>query len=291
MSSAVKMILGVSVLAMAAGYAACGSTVTPTPSGGVVPVTAGAGPTGAGGASAGAPAAGGGAPAAGGGAAAGAPAAVSGIPLTMAGGWVDGASNTAKIQGAVFTYGDDVSKMGMTSPLLAMPVDPTVMNACMAGTAAKVDTMSVPCMTKMFTAPATDCYGQFWGAAIGLNLNQMIDATTMMGGAPMPYDASALKGFAFDISGTTVPSGAAFRFKADDGTKEFCTQANKKLVVGTNSVLFTELITECWKPTTTSTTADTSQSKLLKISWQVVTNDKGTVPFDFCVSNVVAIPK
>ena len=208
----------------------------------------------------------------------------------MAAGWVDGASNTAKIQGAVFTFSDKYSAVGLTSNLTA-PVDPTVMNACMKGTAALVDTKSTPCTTMMFTSPAKDCFGEYWGAAIGLNLNQMIDPTTMMGGSPMPYDASALKGFAFDISGTTVPLGAAFRFKADDGTKEFCTQAKTKIVVGSNTVLFTDLITECWKPTTTSTTADTSQSKLLKISWQVVTNDKGTVPFDFCVSNVVALPK
>jgi len=112
----------------------------------------------------------------------------------------------------------------------------------------------------------------------------------MFGGIPAPYDASALRGFAFDISGATVPAGAALRFRAADGSQEFCTPARKRIVLGTNTVLFTELTTECGGSSTCAIAA-TSQAKLLRISWQVVTNSVGTTPFDFCVSNVVAIPK
>lgn len=200
-----------------------------------------------------------------------------GVALTPIDGWVDIDSNTIGVQGAMFSYGDDVSKMGMES-------DFTGSNACIKGTAAKVE---MPCE---FMPPATDCYGQFWGAAIGLNLNQPIDEATGMGvETPLPYDASALKGFAFEISGATVPT--SLRFKIEDATGEFCNLGTMKVGVGPNTFLFSDLTTECWKPTATSRKGDTAKAGLLKIAWQVVTNTSGTIPFDYCVSNVRALPQ
>ena len=55
------------------------------------------------------------------------------------------------------------------------------------------------------------------------------------------------------------------------------------------SLNFDELITACWKPVMGAATGATTKSTVLKIAWQVVTNDKSTVPFDFCVSNVRAL--
>jgi hypothetical protein len=195
-----------------------------------------------------------------------------GVPLTPADGWVDGASNTIGVQGAMFSYADTTSAMSMVG-------DFTGANACITGTAAKV---VMPCTVE---APATDCYGTFWGAAIGLNLNQPIDETTMMGADPMPYDASALSGFAFEITGSMVPT--SLRFKVEDGTTEYCTPTAVPIKSGANSVTFEQLMTECWMAGGTS--ASGAKSGLLKISWQVVTNAMSTVPFDFCVSNVRAL--
>jgi hypothetical protein len=195
-----------------------------------------------------------------------------GVPLTPTDGWVDGMSNTIGVQGAMFAYADTTSATGMTE-------DFTGTNACITGTAAKVE---MPCTIE---PPATDCYGTFWGAAIGLNLNQPIDMTTMMGADPMPYDASALTGFAFEITGAAVPT--SMRFKVEDGTNEYCTSAMVPIKAGANQVTFEQLVTECWMAGGTPATG--AKSSLIKISWQVVTNAMSTVPFDFCVSNVRAM--
>jgi len=288
MSSAVKVILGVSVLAMAAGFAACDSGST---DGGTPPVTvagSGNGTAGSGNGTAGsAPAAGSSSTAgtsSGGGTAYVLP---EGVPLDPVAGWVP-ATNALGIQGAFFSYADTTSTMGMTDNLK----DTAATSACIKGVAAKVDMASTPCSTMMFTSPATDCYGQYWGAALGMNLNQTIDPSTMMGGTPGKYDASMIKGFAFVFDGPTPPAPGSFRFKADNGVDEFCNVPSVKIKVGVNTVLFTDLVKECYKtPVPTEPLATTIQTGVVKIAWQVVTNDKSTVPFDFCISNVRALMK
>jgi hypothetical protein len=134
-----------------------------------------------------------------------------------------------------------------------------------------------------------DCYGEYWGAAIGLNLNQTIDETTMMGLDPMPYDASAIKGFSFTIAGASVPGTAALRFKVENAAGEYCNPAAKPIKAGDNTVMLSDLISACWKPVAGAPTGESAKASLIKIAWQVVTNDKATVPFDFCVSNIRAI--
>lgn len=271
MKSALGLILGVSLFAL--GVAACGGGTDDTTGDPPIKITAGSSGTGT-------------TPTAGtstGGTGSGTPA--EGVPLSPMNGWVDGASNILKIQGAMFPFGDPTSLMG------SMPVNFSMSgtDACFKGTAAKVDMASMACTTKMFTPPAKDCYGEYWGAAIGLNLNQAIDEATGEGAAPAPFDGSSLKGFAFDISGTTVPAPTALRFKVEDSSGEYCNMAAKQVKVGTNTLLFGDLVKECWKPPTPPVTAEGAKAGLIKIAWQVVTNDKGTVPFDFCVSNVRAL--
>jgi len=274
---------------MAAGFAACDSGSSDT--GGTGPIVAGSGniagapPSG----TAGAPVTSGGSTgtAGSGTANAGTGNLPEGVPLDPVGGWVPN-TNALGIQGAMFSYADTTSIVGMTDNLM----DPASTNACIKGTAAKVDKTSDKCVNMMFDAPATDCYGQYWGAAVGLNLNQTIDPATMKGATPAPYDASQLKGFAFEVEGNTVPAPGSFRFKVDNVTNEFCNVPTVKIKVGVNTVLFTDLVKECYKtPVPTEPLATTIQSGIVKISWQVVTNDKTTVPFDFCISNVRALMK
>jgi len=297
MSSAVKVILGVSILAMASGFAACDGGTSDNAGGSGPVVVSGGNGSATGGSSTGV---GGSGPATGGsGTVGGAPASGGqsgeGVPITPTAGWIAKEGNALGIQGAAFSFGDTTTKVDMTDNLK----DTTATVACIKGAAAKVDMASEKCVSKMFDPPATDCYGQFWGAALGFNLNQAIDMTLVppAGGTPMAFDASLIKGFYFEISDHddhtgVVPAPSALRFKVDDGTKEYCNPTAIKVKSGVNTVLFSDLTTECWAPTATSSkiTADV-EKKVIKIAWQVVTNSTSAVPFDFCVGNVRALLK
>ncbi|HYQ27699.1 MAG TPA: hypothetical protein VER04_10780, partial [Polyangiaceae bacterium] len=77
-----------------------------------------------------------------------------GTPLTPRDGWIAAESNALLIRGAVYPFADSASK-------LAMATNFTGSNACIQGSAVKIDLTCTP------VAPATDCYGMFFGAAIG----------------------------------------------------------------------------------------------------------------------------
>jgi hypothetical protein len=201
-----------------------------------------------------------------------------GVSLNPTNGWVDGTSNQFAIQGSLFADADSTSIKSLTSNWSGG-------RACITGTAAKVDTTSAPCTTLMFTPPAEDCYGQYWGAAVGLNLNQRVVA-----GPPLPFDAAALAGFAFEISGETVPAPSALRIQVEGPAGKFCNASTIKIRVGDNAVLFSDLFVTCWMPWD-QPTAETAKSALVSVKWWVVTNSQAVVPFDFCVSNIRAIAK
>ena len=282
--SAATLALGVSIAAAPYGFAACGGR-TADPSGesageraagaqsaaGAPSATAGAP------GSAGAPAAGG-APSIGGSSGAADGASPPGVLLVPTDGWVEGMSNPLGIQGALFAIADQTTQMTLTS-------DFTGTNACIKGVAAKVDLLCTP------VVPATDCFGTFWGAAIGMNLNQPIDPKTMLGGAPEPFDASGLSGFAFEISGAVVPSQQALEFTVEDDSHVFCNVRRKKLLPGENTVLFSELVERCFRLSTDppNEPATAHQAGLIRIEFKVVTNTTSVVPFDFCISNIRAL--
>ena len=205
------------------------------------------------------------------------PGAAGSLSLTPTNGWVDGKSNAVGIQGQFFAAADSTSMIGLTS-------DFSGSRACLNGMAAKVDQQSTPCATLMFTPPATDCYEQYWGAEVGLNLNQ-----PTMGGTPVPFNASALQGFSFEISGDIVPGPSGLRFQVEGPDGKFCNYPAVKLRLGLNTVLFSDLATSCWS--SGSDTAERAKSALISIEWMIVTNASSTVPFDFCVSNVRAVLK
>jgi hypothetical protein len=208
-----------------------------------------------------------------------------GALLTPVAGWVDAASNPLMIQGAIFAYADATSKLSLMSNFSGA-------SACISGTAARVDLASEPCTTHMFTPPALDCYAEYWGAAIELNLNQSHDPATMTGDVPAPFDASALSGFAFDLSGSNLPAPRNLRFEVESADGEFCNIPSTKLMQGSNVLLFRDLVTGCFKsPVPTAPTAETAKSALVRLLWHVVTNTSAAVPFDFCVSNIRALPK
>jgi hypothetical protein len=185
-------------------------------------------------------------------------------------GWLDAASNVYGMQGAIFEVADGFS---------TVTGDFNGTNACISGTAAPVNLECTP------VEPATDCYGMHWGAMMGLNLNQPIDPVTMMGAEPLPYDASGLSGFLFDVSGPTVPTSLRFVAEGLDG--QYCTPPSIPILPGQNAVWFSDLFSQCWDPILG---APLDPSSIVRISWHVVTNDAAEVPYDFCVSNITPLP-
>lgn len=272
MKSAIKLVVGLSVFAAAVSAAGCSSSDS---SGGPKAVgTAGSGNTGTAGASNGGGTSNG--------TAGGSGDLPPGISITPTDGWVDGASNELMVQGALFTYSDKTTMPSVHDTIA------TGMN-CMNGTAAKVDLMCVK-------DPGQDCYGTIWGAAMGLNLNQptVMDGGVSVGGDAMPFDGSkgGITGFAFDVSGNTVPTAANFRFVLNDGAmNQYCTPTLKGIKKGPNVIYLKDMIEQCWLSAHTAAdkTGDTAVSSMVKIGWQVVTNSMSTVPFDFCVDNIEAL--
>ena len=204
------------------------------------------------------------------------------------------------IQGFVFAYADPHSAVGMTTNL-SPPVDSALGKACIKGTAAKVDMFSDTCVNMTFTPPATDCFGEYSGAGIAMTLNQPLDPAASITTPAPPFDASALEGFAFEISGPTVPAKASLEFRVETSTDfnpasdadVFCNLPTVKLVPGANYVLFSELVDRCFRISDDppNPSAETVQSKLTRIVWRVRTNNSASVPFDFCISNVRALLK
>lgn len=220
---------------------------------------------------------------------------VEGVPLSFVDGWLAADANVLGVQGAVFSYADSHTETGdgVNEPMVTTIEGPT---ACMAGTAFKVDTKCEDLPDFMFTPPATDCYGEYWGAAIGFNLNQPTipdpeNEEEEIGGDPVAFDATGkISAFSFDLTGETIPS--SMRFAVDigpdaDGATQFCSPKAVKVLAGTNTISLADLRAECWDPPTEDP-PDVSQ--IVKIAWAVVTNNSSATPFDFCVSNVIAVP-
>lgn len=201
-----------------------------------------------------------------------------GIPLVPVDGWVDGMSNVLGIQGAMFSFADSTTRLNLTEDASQ------VGKMCIQGIAAQVDLKCTP------TPPAVDCFGTTFGAAIGLNLNQVVDATGV-GGSPLPYDASKIRAFAFEVDGRIVPDIYSLRFSVESGEQFFCNPSFEMKVVtpGENEFAFEDLRARCWA-SPGGPSATTVKTMIVKLVWQVVSNDKAQVPFDFCISNVRAIP-
>jgi hypothetical protein len=201
-----------------------------------------------------------------------------GVLLYQTTGWVDGASNSLGIQGAVFDVGDPASQVD-----LALDVTHDG-KACIKGIAAKIDSFCT------LQQGSTDCFTTYFGAYLGENLNQMGDLHMSDLGSPMPFDASGLKGFSFDVEGPTVPVKGSFRFNAQDATgTNYGSPPATAIGKGSNTMLFTHLFKDPFHAAGPS--ADSAKAALTRISWQVVSNQTGAVPFDFCVSNVRALPE
>lgn len=210
--------------------------------------------------------------------------------LAMSGGRVT--STELGIRGVVRVVADSHSAIHTTSNLTP-PVEASVDRACITGNTARVDQASEICVNKTFTPPATDCWGEFLGVSVELSLNQPTTATGEASGKELSFDASALQGFAFDLDGALVPRPVSLRFSVATSSGVFCNVPSMKLHAGSNALLFSQLVDRCFRITDDppNPTAESVQSELVKLSWQVITNETSEVPFEFCISNVRAILK
>jgi hypothetical protein len=116
-------------------------------------------------------------------------------------------------------------------------------------------------------------YSTYWGAGIGVNLNQ-----AMMADAPV--NAAQLTGSGVTV-GISNPPATEIRVVVDDGGAEYCAV----LTGASTTVAWTDFNATCWDKTLpgAKALAGPPLSKAIKI--QVITGDTDR-PFDYCISSI-----
>lgn len=185
-------------------------------------------------------------------------------PIEPADGWVAGDTNESGIQGALYTFKDDSGESTINPDDFAA----SGTTVCVDGTGAQVD----------LECDEDDCYGYFWGAGVGLNLNQEVDSDETLG---YNADASGVVGFYFEITGPTIPQGLRFKAVGVGDEADYCVN----ITAGERSVLFSELRKSCWQPVA----GEVDTTNLQAVQWQVSTATAGARPFNFCIENIRAI--
>lgn len=198
----------------------------------------------------------------------------SGVPLTPEEGWLDGSSNLLGIQGALFAVADRVSSADLS-------VDFSGTNACIQGKTAVVDLQCQP-------AEGGDCYSLYFGAFLGLNLNQPFADGEV--GAPQPFDATSVTGFAFDLEGPVVPRNLRFGLEADDAQfycQSLVFEADAEAEQADRHVEATmeRLVTRC-HASRSQESVSSVRDKVVRLRWHITSNTLDEVPYDFCVRNL-----
>lgn len=193
------------------------------------------------------------------------------VELAPENGWVPAEGNTVGVQGALYTFADDG---GST----ISPADFSMASEiCVQG---EGHTVEMPCDA----GPADECYGYFWGAGVGFNLNQEVESAPGAGdNPPQPYNADTLgvTGFYFEISGPNVPTRLRFKAKVAGDDADYCTSITE----GGQAIEFIDLKKSCWM----SEAGAVDTTNIEAVQWQVYTDAAGPTPFDFCISNIHAI--
>lgn len=198
----------------------------------------------------------------------------SGVEIVPNEGWVDGSSNPLGIQGAAYVTGDAATRESLTS-------DFEESRLCMRGVASQVDIDCSP------APPAQDCFQLFFGAILGLNLNQ-----SESGAEVSPYDASDVAGFSFDVVGESLPEFLRFSVEAESG-KSYCLPPPLAIdgTAGSWHVALNDLVTECQRAPLTSPRFTEAESAITSLRWAVSGTTNRSVPFDFCIENLRVQPQ
>jgi hypothetical protein len=170
---------------------------------------------------------------------------------------------TGSMGGYAFAYSDAQNMppmmVGGSSATLA-----TDGSLCISGTVGQV----------MMVGGMPD-YTDYWGAGIGLNLNQAM-------GTNSPVMSDTLTGTSITVSTTAVPSCTTARIVIDQNgaTPDYCAP----LISGTATDIST-FNTECWMPGSGDNATAPVASQALKI--QFVTNTTSSCDFtDFCITGI-----
>ncbi len=182
-----------------------------------------------------------------------------GLAIVPNNGYVSSATNGVGVQGYFYTYSD-----GFAS-ILPASFSAAGTQICASGTTAAVVGMN---------------YATYYGAGIGLNLNQAAGSNM----PPMVYDFAGhqVSGFTFTISGTAIPSGLVVGLRVQGSTTSYC---QKVPVAGTYKVTGTSVHADCTAAVPGGPLAATA---IDAISW-LVTGQAAAVPFNFCITNLAAI--
>jgi hypothetical protein len=192
-------------------------------------------------------------------------------------GWVAGAMNQWGIQGSFYTFGDFTGTPAGTSTISMTP-DFTGGRVCVSGSGAAIPVDPV----LMMPTPAS--YSQYWGAGVGFNL---ADAGGTVGAGP--WQRGTVTGFSFTITGTQIPPGLQFRFKASpiEGTVANPNYCVPGVAMGANTFKFNQILLNCYDAT--SLTAIAPTAPLHDIQWQIATVAGAPTPFNFCIENLTPI--
>jgi hypothetical protein len=193
------------------------------------------------------------------------------VLLVPTDGWIDGSSNALMVQGEMYSHADSVSAPKMTSDFIGT-------KACVRGSIGPVILDCQPADCCKTQGGRQDCSMTVWIAGISLNFGQRKNPITMLPDTVSVFNASALAGFSFELSGPDLPPFPTLQFEVE--TYRATYGPAKPLAPGTNTILLSEL------PPFDSLEHD--KSTLVRISW-LLNGRNSEVSYDFCVSNVRAL--
>jgi hypothetical protein len=179
-------------------------------------------------------------------------------------GWVSRDSNCAGIQGLYWTVSDTYSTITPAeSADISMP-------ACLQGTLAQA---------------VDGDFDTYWGASLGLTLNQPGPTTERL-----VYDATAagVSGFRFVISGDNPPAPGRLRFSIIAADEQiYCVPlASGSSTNGRYEISFDQLRRSCWD---TDSTTPLDPSRILVAQFSLVTSSADAPSYSFCIESVNVI--
>jgi hypothetical protein len=173
-------------------------------------------------------------------------------------GWAPREGNCADIQGAFYTYADELNG----GPSSAYITTSTTNLICVAGYVGQV---------------IDGQYDVYWGAGLGMNLNQP-DITAER----QPYDAdyNGVTGFGFWFSYSTFEGEVRFTVRSEDDY--YCETVRPG--GGYSEFSLADLTKGCWSPVGTPH----DYSRLMSIEWHFVSNSQAGYSFEICLSGLTA---
>ena len=117
-------------------------------------------------------------------------------------------------------------------------------------------------------------FSTYWGAGIGVNLNQKAVAMS-------PIDPIQLTGSGVTV-GIATPPATEIRVVVDDGGVAYCAV----LTGASTTLVWSDFNTTCWDKTTAGSKSMTKAPLATSLKVQVVTSADADRPFDYCISSV-----